>query len=69
MWRARERHGLWPSSGGWEHQPLPLLVQIEAIDLVHKTYIYKNSKNSDWSKLTKTQLELITELDKAMLHG
>ena len=66
MWQARERFGVMPLQGGWMSQPLPLLVQIDAIDLVHKTWMYKNSKGYQMSKLTPTQADIILSIEGAM---
>ena len=63
MWQAWKHHGKMPTSGGWLDQPLSLWVQIQAIDLVHDTWAYKNAKGSDWATLSPTQLEIIRQLD------
>lgn len=63
MWQAWKHHGQMPTAGGWLDQPLSLWVQIQAIDLVHDTWAYKNAKGSDWAKLSPTQLEIIRQLD------
>ena len=44
MWQAWKHHGQMPMAGGWLDQPLSLWVQIQAIDLVHDTWAYKNAK-------------------------
>jgi len=66
MWRARERFGTMPLEGGWLSQPLPLLVQIDAIDLVYKTFQYRNSKNYKMSLLTPTQADIILTLENEL---
>lgn len=59
VWQQWERSGILPFTGGYLEQPLPLLIRINAIDLVYKTKMYMKSKDSDWSKLTKTQIEIV----------
>ena len=46
-------------------QPLPLLVKMEAIDLVFRTMKYMASEDADWKTLTVTQVELIKWIE----HG
>ena len=62
MWQAWKR-GLYPQAGGWMEQPLELITQIKAIDTVYDTYRYKTIKDADWSKMTKTQIEIIRWID------
>jgi hypothetical protein len=63
MWLAwRERNQL-PAKGGWLDQPLPLLVKIDAIEMVYNTWKYKSTKGADWSKMSGLQMEIIRRLD------
>lgn len=59
MWYENWRTGLWPRSGGWLDQPLALLVQIKTIDLLVSAKRYMAAKDSDWSKLSALQVDLI----------
>ena len=62
LWQAWKFHNALPQAGGWLDQPLDLLAQIGAVDLVYSTKVYLDTKGSDWSKLTATQRELIAWL-------
>jgi hypothetical protein len=35
----------------------------QAIDTVYETYRYKTTEKADWSKMSKTQVEIIRWLD------
>jgi hypothetical protein len=62
LWQAWKR-GLLPTAGGWLDQPLALLVQIEAIELVHQTYRYMAQEKADMSKLSATQMSILRNLE------
>lgn len=63
LWQAWKA-GHYPQAGGWLDQPLELIAQIHAIDTVYNTYRFKTAKNADWTKMTKTQTEIIRWLDE-----
>lgn len=63
MWQVWKRHGRFPQSGGWLDQPLALIAQIEAIDMVYETMRFYTAEKADWSKMSATQLDIIKELD------
>jgi hypothetical protein len=66
MWRQwRQGGGL--SIGDWLNLPLMLLAKFNAIDLTYSTWDYIRTKDSDWSKLTTTQTELIRQVEKTDL--
>jgi hypothetical protein len=62
VWQSWKR-GQLPMTGGWLDQPLALLVQIEAIDLVHQTYRYMAQEKADMGKLSATQMDVIRRLN------
>jgi hypothetical protein len=62
-WRHWRDKCVYPAAGGYLNQPLALLVQIEAIDLVYQTWAQKTAKDFDWSKFTATQREIIKVLE------
>lgn len=64
MWYENRRTGIWPRAGGWLDQPLSLLVQMKAIELVVDTKTYLMSKESNWGKLTKLQADMIRWLGR-----
>jgi hypothetical protein len=57
------RRGSWPFDD-WLSAPLVLLVQMTAIDMVYNTKQFMKTKDADWSKLTKTQTDLIKWLSQ-----
>lgn len=63
MWQAYRYKNILPRSGGWENQPLFVLAQIEAIDLIYSTWRYIRSDNSDWGKLSATQTEIVKQVE------
>ena len=63
-WYALHKYNKYPKEGGWLDQPLSLLAQIEAIDLVVSTYQYIGVKDAKWDKLNGTQLEIIRQFGK-----
>ncbi len=62
LWRAHER-GTLPRAGGWEEQPLAVMVQIEMMDLVTNTVRYMARKDADWNNLTRLQRDLVSWLE------
>ncbi len=60
-WYALHKYNKYPKQGGWLDQPLSLLAQIEAIDLVVSTYQYIGVKDAKWDRLNGTQLEIIRQ--------
>jgi hypothetical protein len=63
MWdKARQGGGL--SMGDWLSLPLTMLAKYNAIDLTYSTWQYIRAEESDWSKLTGTQTELIRQVEK-----
>ena len=54
---------MYPRAGGWQDQPLSLLVKIEAIGLVVTTMRFLDQKDADWTKLTATQAALVHWLE------
>jgi hypothetical protein len=56
------RRGSWPFAN-WLAVPLSLLTHINVIDLVYQTTAYMNTKDSDWTKLTETQREIVQWLE------
>jgi len=65
MWYENRQTGIWPRAGGWLDQPLSLLTQIKAIDLLVSTKTYLMSKESNWGKLTRLQADLIRWLGRS----
>jgi hypothetical protein len=63
-WRAHSEHGTLPRPGGWEAQPLAVLVRFQVLDLLEQTWRYYRAKNADLSKLTRLQLDLIAWLEE-----
>lgn len=63
MWRERAERGQWPRAGGWEDQPLALLVQMDTLDLLARTVRYMARPDADWSRLTRLQRDLIHWLE------
>lgn len=63
-WYALHKYNKYPRDGGWLDQPLSLLAQIEAIDLVVSTYRFIGQEKADWTKLNATQRAIITEFEK-----
>lgn len=63
MWQSWKKHGIFPLAGGWLDQPLALLVQIEAIEIVHQTMKYKTADGAKWETMTPLQLDIVRELD------
>jgi hypothetical protein len=64
MWQAWRMHGIPPTGGGWQDQPLDALARVHAIDMVYNTRSFMLAKGSDWMKLTATQRELAKWMDK-----
>ena len=62
MWQEWKK-GILPRAGGWFDQPLNLIQQIKAIELVFITYAEKKKSTCDWTKFTATQIEIIRWLD------
>ena len=54
------RRGLLPRDGGWQDQPLLLLILMEAIDLMVNTHRIMRSENADWKELSKTQRAIVS---------
>lgn len=52
-----------PRQGGWLDQPLDLLVRFDLYSMVDSVFRYKSAKDSDWSKFTNWQMELIKWLE------
>jgi len=63
MWQNWERFGVLPASGGWADQPLPALVHISGLGLVHRTWSFYRAKEFDMKELTPTQLDLLEWLE------
>jgi hypothetical protein len=57
------RRGSWPFRD-WLTVPLSLLTHINVIDLTYQTTAYMNTKDSDWTKLTETQRDLMQWLSE-----
>ena len=53
-----------PAGGGWLDQPLQMLVQMAAINLVFETWQFYRSEQCDFAKMSPTQLWLIAEFDE-----
>ena len=64
MWQAWRQFGTLPVKGGYFDQPLQLMAQIEAIEMVVGANQIINSPDSDWSQLTADQTEMIGWLKK-----
>jgi len=54
-----------PYEGGYLNQPLSLLVQIEAIELIYSTIQFIRTKDSDWTLLTPTQLDIVRYVENS----
>ena len=63
-WYALHKYNKYPKEGGWLDQPLSLLAQIEAIDLVVSTYQFIGTEGAKWDRLTATQRMIIREFGK-----
>lgn len=63
-WQQWRRWGTMPAGGGWLDQPLQMLVQMAAINLVFETWQFYRSEQCDFAKMSPTQLWLITEFDE-----
>ncbi len=63
-WQLRERFGLLPRAGGWQDQPLSLLIQTSAIDQVIKIFRRKNNPDEDWHGFTGFERNIIVWLTK-----
>lgn len=63
-WLARRNHGLWPRAGGWDDQPLALLVKLEVLDFAYNTLKFMNSKNAEWDLVTTLQRDLKVWIEK-----
>lgn len=67
MWEEYARNKILPYPGGWARQPLRVLVQIHAVDLVVNTYRVKNAPDADWSQFSPTQIHIIREMEKSFV--
>jgi len=64
MWQAWRQFGTLPVKGDYADQPIKLLAQIEAIEMVVSANQMINSNDGDWSKLTAEQVAMINWLAK-----
>jgi hypothetical protein len=64
MWRAWRQHGTLPVKGDYADQPIHLLAQIEAIEMVVGMKTIIEADDSDWTKLTAEQVAMKRWLDK-----
>lgn len=55
--------GVLPNDGGLLDQPLRQIIHLDAVDLVVNTISYIESEKADFTKLSKTQMELIGWID------
>jgi len=67
-WDNRRRFNAWPRAGGWQDQPLSLLVHMAAFDLVVGTKDFMDSHASadageGWDQMSITQVDLIGWLE------
>ena len=68
MWRAWREHGQLPVKGDYSDQPICLMAQIEALEMVANTRQITNSNDSDWSTLTADQIAMMRWLDKVKVN-
>jgi len=61
IWDNYRKTGGYPEPGGWLDQPLDVVIQMSVIQTTYDTFEYKNTDDSDWSKFTPTQRELIRQ--------
>lgn len=64
LWLDRRRFGSLPKAGGWNEQPLALMVQMDLLDLVDSTCRHKATPEADWTLFTPLQRDLIGWLEK-----
>jgi len=69
MWRGYVDYGTMPRSGGWEDQPLPLLVTFAVLSFAESTWRNYRQENFNWSKFSRTQLDFITWAEKELALG
>jgi len=64
MWQAWRGHGTLPEPGGWLQQPLAIMIQIQAIELVYNTWQRRRSKEGlPFETATATEAAIIKALD------
>ena len=63
-WRAYKENGILPFAGGWLDQPLDVLAQITAVDLVVDTLQNAMKPEFNYNLFNATQRELIAWLEK-----
>ena len=64
MWQAWRQYGHLPVKGDYSEQPVSLMAQIEAIEMVVSANQILNSKDADWSQLTADQTAITQWLAK-----
>ncbi len=63
QWQNWRHKNILPRLGGWQDQPLFVLSQMAAIDLVYGTLEYTSTKDADWGKLSPTQIDIKRKVD------
>jgi len=64
MWKSYRQFGTLPVKGDYADQPIKLLAQIEAIEMVVSANEMIESNDGDWSKLTADQVAMVRWLAK-----
>lgn len=69
MWRENVATGIYPVLGGWEDQPLNLLVIFSALNTMDVTWQNHLDEKFDMGKFTRTQRELIHWVEKELMDA
>ena len=64
MWRAWRRFGHLPVAGDYSVQPIHLMAQIEAVEMIVGMSQITETEGGDWSKLSGEQIAMKKWLDK-----
>lgn len=63
-WQQWRKWGTLPAAGGWLDQPLGMLAQMSALNLVFETWQFYRSSECDFAKMSPTQRWIVAEFDK-----
>lgn len=62
-WKNRRLFNTWPRAGGWQDQPLRLLLLMNAVEVVVSTKRASINPDFDYSTMTKTQASILEWLN------
>jgi len=65
IWSDYIKNGHFPRSGGFDQQELVVMIKLDMISRIIYTYKdFINNNKSDWSKMSKTQMEIARWIEK-----